>query len=282
MRRILPLVLVLLTGAVTGQDLNSAWDLRVATLNVHYLSLRRDTTDWPARAPSVVGSLKAIDADLVAFQEMETFGGGSFARENVQLDYVRSSLPEYEVAAVGDPSVYPSTQPILYRPDVLQVTDQGFFFFSPEPDVIYSAPWHARFPAFASWVRFLHRPTGTAFVAYNIHFDVQSARNRTKSARLLAERAAGSRYADDPILILGDFNAPRFFPTMGILRRAGYARARANGPTFHFRRGINLIPAIDHVLGSPDVTFGESEVHRNRFLGQFPSDHHPVSTLVRF
>ncbi len=283
-------VFAVLCGLVAGnggsQVLESDDSLRVVTLNIHYLSVRNDRTDWERRAPSVVAALESIDADLIAFQEMETFGAGRggphFSDANLQLDYVLAEMPHYQPAAVGDPAHYPSTQPILYKPDRLVPLDQGFFFFSPESDEIYSRPWHARFPAFASWVRFEELGSGRRFMVYNVHFDVTSFRNRTKSARLVVEREGESAYSEDPVLILGDFNAFRFMRTMGILRRAGFARAGANGPTFHFRRGINLLPAIDHILGSAEVELSEATVHRNRFLDEFPSDHHPVSALVRF
>lgn len=260
---------------------------KFATLNVHYLWVGNDTTRWEERAPAVVAALSEIDADVVAFQEMETFGvsDGSprhFSYENRQLEYVLSQLTEYRVTAIGDPAEYPSTQPIIYRPEVVEPLNQGFFFFSPSPDQIYSQPWHARFPAFASWVRFRHIATDRTFLVYNVHFDVQSARNRTKSSRLVIERASGEAGTDEPVLVVGDFNAPRFFPAMGRFRRAGYRRARANGATFHFFRGLRIVPAIDHILGSGEVVLSNPEVHRERFDGSYPSDHYPVSATVGF
>jgi endonuclease/exonuclease/phosphatase family metal-dependent hydrolase len=260
--------------------------LNLASLNVHYLRVGNDRTGWAERAPAVVQVLDEIDADLVAFQEMETFGGGAggqhYSERNVQLDYVLSGLPRYEVAAVGDPDRYPSTQPILYRPETLRPVAQGFFFFSPEPDQIYSRPWHARFPAFASWVRFVHVDTGRRFLVVNVHFDVQSFRNRTKSARLVVERVRQIGRQDEPVIVLGDFNAFRGFRTLNILKRAGLERAEANGATFHFQRGRHLVPAIDHILGSEGVEFSDATVHRGRYGGFFPSDHYPVSARIRF
>lgn len=255
--------------------------VRLATLNVHYLAVHDDRMRWDERRDSVEAALREADADLVAFQEMETFEGRSFSGRNVQLDFVLERFPEYEAAAVGDPRSYPGTQPILYRRDRFEPLEQGFFFFSPEPDEIYSRPWHARFPAFASWVRFRDERTGERFVVVNVHFDATSARNRLKSARLVVARTEALGAGGEPVIIAGDFNAPRFFPTMGILRRAGYERAPARGATFHFNRGLNVMPGIDHVLVSGGVEVLGAWVDREAYGERYPSDHYPVVADVR-
>ena len=75
-----------------------------------------------------------MNADLIAFQEMETFEGGAFSFRNLQLDWILENLPAYAPAAAGNPEKYPGTQPILYRKGAFDVERQGFFFFSEEPD----------------------------------------------------------------------------------------------------------------------------------------------------
>ena len=71
------------------------------------------------------------------------------------------------------------------------VLEQGFFFFSPTPDIIYSRPWKKRFPAFCTWVRF-RDAKGGRFYLYNVHFDHSSLTNRVNSARLVAQRLSMS------------------------------------------------------------------------------------------
>ncbi|MFW5684295.1 MAG: endonuclease/exonuclease/phosphatase family protein [Spirochaetota bacterium] len=270
---------VLASCSSTG-ELSDPDAFRIATFNVHYLSLRDDTMDWPGRRDAVARVLEEIDADIVAFQEMETFGGGSFHTENRQLDFVLDRLPEMRAAAVGDPETYPSTQPVLYRASRFEALDQGFFFFSPTPDEIYSRPWHARFPAFASWVRLRDTTSRATFTVYNVHFDAQSPRNRLKSAHLVVNRLISRPYPDDPVIVTGDFNAPSFFPTMRTLLDAGLHRAPTSGSTYHFNRGINLIPGIDHILGSRSIRFDGTTVIRRSYGGRFPSDHYPVVARV--
>jgi hypothetical protein len=124
---------------------------------------------------------------------METFIGRHWNEENKQLDWVLNHFPEYGGTAFGDSRRYPSTQPILYRKSRFQALDQGFFFFSADPDQIYSRPWKGRFPAFCSWSRIREKDSGRSFYVYNVHFDYSSLRNRLYSAQLVAERIAFNR-----------------------------------------------------------------------------------------
>lgn len=269
-------------STVTLEDVASGQsNLLVATFNVHYLSPRATHMDWARRQEAVVQVLRDMDADIVLFQEMETFNGGNFSGRNLQLDTVRSAFPEYEVAATGEPAVYPSTQPILYRHDELEFLEQGFFFFSPTPDDIYSRPWHKRFPAFLSWSRFRRKADDITFYVYNLHTDASSPRNRMKTARLVVDRLQSRAFEDDPVIVGGDFNAPALFPSMRIYRRAGLSRPAQRRSTFHFNRGLNLLPAIDHVITTSGAEVVGSTVVRRSYDDVWPSDHYPVLAAVK-
>jgi endonuclease/exonuclease/phosphatase family metal-dependent hydrolase len=279
---LLALGFTLLVGACsTTAPYTDEGDFTLASFNIHYLAVGRDIMPWDERKEAVRQVLAELDADMIAFQEMETFGGGHMSEENIQLDFVLEAFPRYEAAAVGDPERYPSTQPIVYRADRFRAVDQGFFFFSDTPDVIYSRPWHGRFPAFCSWVLFEHRTTGERFYVYNVHYDASSARNRLKSAELTLDRIEG-RSAEAPVLVVGDFNAPLSFPTMRRFMRAGFDHSAIRRATFHFNRGLNLIPAIDHILHSDGLETRKGYIARGKRDGVYPSDHYPVVTAVGF
>jgi len=275
-------ILILLTGSPAGyadsaSKTGEATDLLVVgSFNIHYTTPGQKKMIWEQRREAVLAALRRGDADIIGFQEMETFVGGHWNDENEQLDWVLSHLPEYGVTAVGDPRSYPSTQPVLYRKSRFRALDQGFFFFSPHPDRIYSRPWKGRFPAFSSWARLEDRETGNSFYLYNVHFDHSSLQNRLNSARLVAERIAAREHPGDGVIVLGDFNAPRFFPPVRILAEAGLTVAETRGSTFHFNRGITLQPAIDHVLYTEAFAHRSTRVLRERFKGRWPSDHFPL------
>ena len=205
---------------------------------------------------------------------MESFGRRS-APANLTLVYLRDQNPDYAVAAAGDPTEFPNTQPILYRADRLSLRDEGWFFFSKTPDVIYSRTFNGSWPAFASWAKFSDR-NGTVFRVYNLHTEYRSALNRKLSAALVAERIAESM-TRMPVFVIGDFNAIAGSATLGILEDAGVMFDPVQGPTFHFNGGLNLFPAIDHIGRSDGIIpVGDSFSVRGQFDGEWATDHYPV------
>lgn len=267
------------TSAGGGVDAGAPATFTLGTFNIHYIAPWQEGIRWEERRDAVVSMLEDANADIMVFQEMETFEGGSYSEENRQLEWIARQFPGYAFAAVGDPQEYPSTQPVMYRRDRFEALDQGFFFFSPDPDEIYSRSWDGGFPAFASWVRLLDRRSDTSFYLYNVHFDHSSRRNRIKAAELVVDRLGDRDNPEDSVILAGDFNAPWFFRPVQIVSDAGLDIADTTGSTFHLRRGINIIPAIDHVLASDGFEIGRTEVLRKRYGGVWPSDHYPV--LVR-
>lgn len=253
--------------------------LRVATYNVHYIWLDRATGDWSVgdwdrRKGAMQSAFVTLQADVVGFQEMESFGRTS-APANLTLDFLRDQNPDYGVAAVGDPDVFPSTQPIFYRSDRLIVRDQGWFFFSDTPDVIYSRTFNGSWPAFTSWAEFEDRDR-IIFRVYNLHTEYRSMSNRQLSVALVAERIADP-ITRMPVFVVGDFNAIGGSTTLGIIEHAGINFAPVQGSTYHFNRGLNLFPAIDHIGTSDQISrVGRSFSVRGQFGGEWATDHYPV------
>ena len=261
--------------------------LRIATYNVHYIDLGRQTGawsvgDWERRRIPFDLAFKAIGADLVAFQEMESFRRGSDGGVNLTLDWLLAQNPGHAAAAVGDWRRFPSTQPILYRTGRLRLEDEGWFFFSETPEVIYSRSFDGSYPAFASWARFRDRRDGKTLRVVNVHFDYASRLNRRLSARLVAERVAPWIAKGERVVLAGDLNVRRGAPVLDTLAAAGLRFLPVAGATYHFNRGLNLFGAIDHIAVSEGVTaLGPPKVLRRRLEGEWPSDHYPVIADVR-
>ncbi len=255
--------------------------IRFATLNVHYIVLRRETGawslgDWERRKAALDLAFKTIAPDVMGFQEMESFAGGNNGDTNLGLDWLLSQNPSYKAAAVGDWRSFPSTQPILYRSDKLTLRDQGWFFFSDTPDVIYSRTFNGSYPAFASWAEFATKD-GEAFRVVNVHFEYKSRSNRLLSAALVAERIKPWVDAGENVVLLGDLNARHGNRTQEILSQAGITFTPVVGATYHFNRGLNLFGAIDHIgVTQGFAPNGPPSVLRQRFLGEWPSDHYPI------
>lgn len=249
----------------------------VASFNVHYMSQRHpDRLPWEERRQAVSAAINELQADIIGFQEVENWVGRGEFGENIQLQWILSQSAEYSAAAVGDPQVYPWTQPILYRPEKFTPITQGFFYFSETPDLIYSRPWDQSFPSYASWVQFINHQNNQSFRVVNVHFDHSSKANRHGAAELVSERISPWIETGEPVIVLGDFNAASWFKTIKILREAGLNLAEPKGSTFHFNRGLNLFPAIDHVLFSGFEQREETLRLNKKYGGVWPSDHYPI------
>ena len=256
--------------------------LRIASHNVHYIALREATGawsvgDWDDRKQSLDLAFKSLDADIVAFQEMESFGRGDTDGINLARDWLLAQNPGYAAGANGDAAVFPSTQPIFYRTDRLELLEQGWFFFSDTPDVIYSRTFDGSYPAFTSWARLQDRTTDRVVTVVNVHMEYKSGSNRLKSAALTVERMAPWLARGEALILAGDLNALQGSKTAQVFRDAGFAFVDVPGATYHFNRGIDLFGAIDHIAtAGPAFAVGPAQVQRGRFDGRFPSDHYPV------
>ena len=261
--------------------------LRVATHNAHYIILSKETgawsvADWNERAPAMDAAFKAVDADIIAYQEMESFSGGDSDDVNLARSYLADRNPDYSIAAIGDWREFPSTQPIFYRSARLTLLDQGWFFFSDTPDVIYSRTFNGSWPAFASWAEFLDRQSGKRLAVMNLHFEYKSASNRLQSAALVVDRTAPLAARNDAVILLADLNAVDGSETMEILETAGYRFAPVDGATYHMNRGVNLFGAIDHIATIGAVEPANAPVIvQQKFAGDWPSDHYPVLMDLR-
>ena len=256
--------------------------LRIASYNVHYIWLDRETGpwsvgDWERRKEPLNTAFKALNAEVVAFQEMESFQRGDDGSVNLARDHLIGHNPGYGVAATGDWRTFPTTQPIFYLKERLQPVDQGWFFFSDTPDVIYSRTFNGSFPAFASWAQFEDRETGQRFRVANVHFEYSSRSNRLLSAELVRDRLTPWIDAGETVFLVGDLNALHGARTMDILEVAGVVFDRTPGATYHLNRGVHVLGAIDHLSRTPNVTLDAGPVVlQERFDGEWPSDHHPV------
>ena len=283
-------LLAMLTGACQvwrnsgTEPLGRAPDgaLRLATHNVHYILLEKasgawSVGDWEKRKGALDAAFEAMDADAIAFQEMESFARGDEGDTNLALDWLLENNPGYAAAAVDDPEAFPSTQPILYRRARLEMLDQGWFFFSETPEVVYSRTFDGSYPAFASWARFRDREDGATFRIYNVHTDFRSRTNRARSIELVVDRIRTPMASGETVFVAGDLNARLGSANVRALEAAGLSFVPVEGSTYHFGRGLNLFGAIDHVAHGPGaLPVGEPVVVRRRFDGEWPSDHYPV------
>ncbi len=145
---------------------------------------------WQRRRGVMAQVLGGLDADLIAFRELENFRHGDDGSVSLARDDLMAAPPDFGLTASDDWRRFPSRQPILYHSDRLRLLDQGWFFFSDTPGVIYSGSFNGSYPAFASWAWLQDRRSGIRLRVVNVPLDFRSAGNRLQSARLIVERIA--------------------------------------------------------------------------------------------
>ncbi len=276
-------IVFLATGvSMADEPEHTKMTFTVVSFNIRYIVPSRPNDDWLDRREAVAGVLADMQADIIAFQEMETFGGGSYSDQNLQLEWVLKNFTFFSPGAVGDPKIFPVTQPILFDSRRLELVEQGFFFFSETPDEIYSRQWNGRYPYFCSWVKLRELNTEREFYVFNMHNDFASRRNRIRSTELVMKRIESINEDSLPLVLLGDFNAPASFAELRSFAEIGLSLVTPSGSTNRIA-GLAILPAIDHILiNSGFSADAPVRVWRNRYNGRYPSDHFPISVDLEF
>ena len=255
--------------------------LRLSTYNVHYIVTmqaegRWSPAGWDARKEPMARAVEALDADIIAFQEMETFSGGNNDDNNLTREFLLEQFPELSAGAVGDWRSFPSTQPIFYRISRFELLDQGWFFFSETPDVIYSRTFNGSYPAYATWAVFRARQGGATFRVVNLHTDYESRENRARSIDLVARHTEPWIADGETVFVVGDFNARLGSDLHRRLEDEGLTFVPVQGATYHLDRGLNLFGAIDHIAYTRAEPVGAPMVLREKLGEVWPTDHYPV------
>ena len=258
--------------------------LAVMSFNLRYATANDGPDAWPARREMLFDLVRKHGPDILGTQE--ALRG--------QLDELGRAIPGYTEVGVGrdDGREAGEYAAILVRSARLDVIDQGTFWFSDTPAIPGSMTWGNRVTRICTWVRLRDRTSGRTFFVYNLHLDHESQPSRERSTRLLAERIAG-RTPADPFIVTGDFNSGEDNAALRSLtaEAAGAGRLvdsyRRLHPrdsvvgTYHAFRGTATGEKIDHILLSPGWEVTDASIDRTSRAGRYPSDHFPVTALVR-
>lgn len=255
--------------------------LRFATHNVHFIRADRahgrwSLADWETRKQALDATFKALDADVIAFQEMVSITSDADRSVNHARDWLLARNPEYGLAASGDWRSFPSRQPIFFRRDRLELRDQGWFFFDP-PELLAEQRRRPGFWLyFATWAEFEDR-AGRVFRVYNVHFDYLDAARRRHAAQRVADHVRPLIDAGIPVVVMGDTNALPGWGALRVLEARGLSIVHPPGSTYHFNVGLDLLGPIDRIVHGPRtrVLQGPWAV-RTRHAAVWPSDHYPV------
>ncbi len=263
----------------------TAAPLRVMSFNIRYGTAGDGENRWENRRDVLVETIRRFDPDLLGTQETLAF----------QADFLSQQLPGYTRVGAGrdDGKDKGEQVAIFFKTDRFEKVAAGHFWLSETPDQPGSRSWDAAITRMVTWAKLRDRHGGREFLWLNTHWDHQGTQARLESAKLM-RRWLAEHASRRPVVITGDFNstedAPPYrrllegadaAPKLTDAYRHAHPARQPDEATFHAFTGKRDGSRIDWILCSPDFTPVEAAIDRSSRDGRYPSDHFPVTAVLR-
>ena len=271
------LLLNCLTATISYSQQKSNDELKVMTFNIRYGTADDGENSWEYRKNNVVETIKNFNPDLLGLQEAL----------QLQIDEFLKQMPNYTYVGVGrdDGKSAGEHSCIFYIKDRFDVDSSGTFWFSETPDVIASKSWGNNITRICTWALFRDKPSGKTFYMFNVHLDHESQPSREKSTELLVKKINQKSL---PIILTGDFNCSDDNTAIQTILGSGlidtYRKLHEKNPnegTFNSFKGETNGDKIDFIFVSNDFEVNRSEIVRTNYNGKYPSDHFPVTSILK-
>ena len=269
------------------QSFVSAFEIDALSFNIRFDTSKDGENAWPKRKEMVGQWVKSESPDVIGLQEALRH----------QIDDIKKVATAYSEYGVGrdDGKSRGEHCTILYlkKRFSLDKSDCGTFWFSDTPEKIASKSWGNEIPRICTWARFIEMKTDKGFYVYNVHYDHRSQPSRLGASELIIQRISKRKRSNDPIILMGDFNASENNPAIKIFKDEPLNLVdtfRVVKPdekmvkTFHgFRGGSFSGGKIDHVFMLPKMgKVSSAEIVRFNKDKRYLSDHYPVRAKLSF
>ena len=269
------------------QSFVSAFEIDALSFNIRFDTSKDGENAWPNRKEMVGQWVKSESPDVIGLQEALRH----------QIDDIKKVATAYSEYGVGrdDGKSRGEHCTILYlkKRFSLDKSDCGTFWFSDTPEKVASKSWGNEIPRICTWARFIEKKTDKGFYVYNVHYDHRSQPSRLGASELIIQRISKRKRFNDPIILMGDFNASENNPAIKIFKDEPLNLVdtfRVVKPdekmvkTFHgFRGGSFSGGKIDHVFMLPKMgKVSSAEIVRFNKDKRYLSDHYPVRAKLSF
>ena len=257
--------------------------LTVMTFNIR-VPADAGERSWERRRAVAARVLTSRQPDVVGFQEMVA----------QQRDDLLAAADMYAAFGLGrETDTGGESCAVFYlksRWD-LDRSQTGTFWYSDTPEMPGSSHWGNKWVRICTWARLVEKTTGRGVYIYNSHLDFSEEFHR-RAAALLQQRMARRTHADEPVIVMGDFNSLPNDKSWGrMLDKEGplaledaweFAHPGENGFSFHNFSG-KAKARIDYLLFSKGAfRVSRAEVIDDHEGDVWPSDHFPVWAELRF
>jgi endonuclease/exonuclease/phosphatase family metal-dependent hydrolase len=277
-------LLLMLVGAMSAL---AAEPMRVMSFNVRLSAAKDGDNAWPKRTELFFATIATYGPDLIGFQEVLAD----------QHDAITARLRDYAFAGVArdDGKRQGEWSNIGFRTARFTLIDSGTFWLSETPEIPGSKSWDAALTRICSWVRLRETATGKEFVYANTHFDHVGKIARQEASKVISRRVSAIA-AGLPALLTGDLNINEDNPaytvlvnptTPGAIRwidsfREVHPNRGPEEASFNGFKGTTKGSRIDFIFHTTDFVATESAIDRTSRDGRYPSDHYPVTAVLRW
>ena len=198
--------------------------IEAMTYNIR-LDTESDGADaWDFRKQGLVDQIKFHEPDVLGIQEGLLH----------QVEHINAALPDYSYVGAGrdDGKQGGEFSAIFYDTRRLERLAHGTFWLSESPDQA-SVGWDAALKRICTYARFKDLGSSQTFWVFNTHFDHKGVVAREKSAELITAQIDKINVHEDPVLLMGDFNAvPGSAPIRAIMESMNDAKEQASVVAF--------------------------------------------------
>jgi endonuclease/exonuclease/phosphatase family metal-dependent hydrolase len=256
-------------------------DLSVMTYNIRLDVASDADNDWNHR--------KSFLTDQLAYYAPAIFGiQEALPHQVVDIQLALSAYKHIGIGREGENQGEASS--IFYQSSRFTVQHETTFWLSPTPELI-SKGWDAACLRVCTFGLFTDLPSGKRFWVFNTHLDHLGEEARTKGLNLILEKIKAVNTANDPVILMGDFNTtPNHLRIQNLKNSLNDARdfsqTRPFGPTGSFNGFAHDKPVtqlIDYVFVSKSgFAVKKYAVLSDAINNHYPSDHLPVLVHLAF
>jgi endonuclease/exonuclease/phosphatase family metal-dependent hydrolase len=256
-------------------------DLSVMTYNIRLDVASDADNDWNHR--------KSFLTDQLAYYTPAIFGIQEALPHQV-VD-IQLALPAYKHIGIGrEGENQGEASSIFYQSSRFTVQHETTFWLSPTPELI-SKGWDAACLRVCTFGLFTDLPSGKRFWVFNTHLDHLGEEARTKGIALILDKIKAVNTANDPVILMGDFNTTPNHLRMQNLKNSlndarDFSQTRPFGPagTFNgFAHDKPVTQLIDYIFVSKSgFAVKKYAVLSDAINNHYPSDHLPVFVQLEF
>ena len=258
-----------------GNDIHS-----VITYNIKYDDNSNGENSWNVRKAALLELITTFSPDIIGIQEGLIH----------QVEFLDSEMNDYRYVGVGrdDGNRKGEYCAIFFNVKKYKLLKNSTFWLSERPNEV-SIGWDAALERICTYALLETINGGNKIWVFNTHFDHVGNIAREESARLILEKIKMLNIQEEPVLVMGDFNALEKSKVIDILRQSlndtmRDADIEHKGPIGTFNNFLNnqeIIKRIDCIFSKGFQTISHQHIDKRLDNGNHISDHLPVFVKVK-